>query len=86
MVTLAEELQFVKAYTYLLSVRYEGKLFFSIQAALALLLCYLPILSVLPLIENAVKHNVRGERGIFSGRTSSRHYLYGYPPGRWLGF
>ncbi len=58
MVTLAEELQFVKAYTYLLSVRYEGKLFFSIQAAPALLLCYLPILSVLPLIENAVKHNV----------------------------
>ena len=32
LVTLAEELQFVKAYTYLLSVRYEGKLFFSIQA------------------------------------------------------
>lgn len=58
MVTLAEELQFVKAYTYLLSVRYEGKLFFSVQAAPALLLCYLPILSVLPLIENAVKHNV----------------------------
>lgn len=58
MVTLAEELQFVKAYTYLLSVRYEGKLFYSIQAAPALLLYYLPILSVLPLIENAVKHNV----------------------------
>lgn len=58
MVTLAEELQFVKAYTHLLSVRYEGKLFFSIQAAPALLLYYLPILSVLPLIENAVKHNV----------------------------
>lgn len=58
LVTLAEELQFVKAYTYLLSVRYEGKLFFSIQANPPLLLWYLPILSVLPLIENAVKHNV----------------------------
>lgn len=58
MVTLAEELQFVKAYTYLLGVRYEGKLFFSIQAASALLLWHLPILSILPLIENAVKHNV----------------------------
>ena len=58
MVTLAEELQFVKAYTYLLGVRYEGKLFFSIQAAPALLLWHLPILSILPLIENAVKHNV----------------------------
>jgi hypothetical protein len=58
LVTLAEELQFVKAYTYLLSVRYEGRLFFSIQANTSYLLWYLPILSVLPLIENAVKHNV----------------------------
>ena len=48
----------MKAYTYLLGVRYEGKLFFSIQAEPALLLWSLPILSVLPLIENAVKHNV----------------------------
>jgi signal transduction histidine kinase len=58
LVTLAEELQFVKAYAYLLSVRYEGKLFFSIQANTSHMLCRLPILSVLPLIENAVKHNV----------------------------
>lgn len=58
LVTLAEELQFVKAYTYLLSVRYEGKLFFSIQADPPYLLWYLPILSILPLVENAVKHNV----------------------------
>lgn len=58
LVTLAEELQFVKAYTYLLSVRYEGKLFFSIQANSSHMLWYLPILSVLPLIENAVKHNI----------------------------
>lgn len=58
LVTLAEELQFAKAYTYLLGVRYEGKLFFSIQADPPYLLWYLPILSVLPLIENAVKHNV----------------------------
>lgn len=58
LVTLGEELQFVKAYTYLLSVRYEGKLFFSIQVEKSHLLWHLPILSVLPLIENAVKHNV----------------------------
>lgn len=57
-VTLAEELEFVKAYTYLLGVRYEGKLFFSIQAEPKLLLWHLPILSILPLIENAVKHNM----------------------------
>ncbi|MDH6358862.1 sensor histidine kinase YesM [Parabacteroides sp. PF5-9] len=58
LVSLAEELEFVKAYTYLLSVRYEGKLFFSIQVDSTYLLWYLPMLSVLPLIENAVKHNV----------------------------
>ena len=33
LVTLNEELNFVNAYTYLLSVRYENKLFFSIQVA-----------------------------------------------------
>ena len=33
LVTLDEELQFAKAYTYLLSVRYENKLFFSIRIA-----------------------------------------------------
>lgn len=58
LVSLSDELQFVKAYTYLLEVRYEGKLFFSIQIDPAYLFWNLPILSVLPLIENAVKHNV----------------------------
>jgi len=58
LVSLAEELEFVKAYTYLLSVRYEGKLFFSIQVDPLYLHWHLPILSILPLIENAVKHNV----------------------------
>lgn len=58
LVTLNEELNFVNAYTYLLSVRYENKLFFSIQVAEPCLPKRLPILSLLPLIENAVKHNI----------------------------
>lgn len=58
LVTLAEELEFVKAYTYLLQVRYEGKLFFSVQVEQTYLFWHLPILSILPLVENAVKHNV----------------------------
>ena len=58
LVTLNEELNFVNAYTYLLSVRYENKLFFSIQVAEPCLPKKLPILSLLPLIENAVKHNI----------------------------
>ena len=55
-------LQFVKAYTYLLGVRYEHKLFFSIQVEETYLRKKLPILSLLPLIENAVKHNVISKR------------------------
>lgn len=58
LVTLDEELQFAKAYTYLLSVRYENKLFFSIQIAEGCRQKRLPILSLFPLIENAVKHNI----------------------------
>jgi hypothetical protein len=58
LVSLDEELQFTKAYTYLLSVRYEHKLFFSIQVEEIFLKKKLPILSLLPLIENAVKHNI----------------------------
>lgn len=58
LVTLNDELNFVNAYTYLLSVRYENKLFFSIQVAELCLRKRLPILSLLPLIENAVKHNI----------------------------
>lgn len=58
LVSLDEELRFVKAYTYLLGVRYEHKLFFSIQVEETYLKKKLPILSLLPLIENAVKHNV----------------------------
>lgn len=58
LVTLDEELQFAKAYTYLLSVRYENKLFFSIRIAEGYRQKRLPILSLLPLIENAVKHNI----------------------------
>ena len=62
LVFLDEELQFVKAYTYLLGVRYEHKLFFSIQVEETYLRKKLPILSLLPLIENAVKHNVISKR------------------------
>ena len=62
LVSLDEELQFVKAYTYLLGVRYEHKLFFSIQVEETYLRKKLPILSLLPMIENAVKHNVISKR------------------------
>lgn len=58
LVTLDEELNFINAYTYLLSVRYENKLFFSFRIEDTCLQKRLPVLSLLPLVENAVKHNI----------------------------
>lgn len=58
LVPLDEELQFVKAYTFLLGVRYENKLFFSTRIAEDCQQKRLPVLCLLPLIENAVKHNI----------------------------
>lgn len=57
-VSLSDELDFVKAYTYLLSIRYEGKFSFSMDIDSKYLSYKLPVLSLLPLIENAIKHNI----------------------------
>ncbi|MGL5271928.1 MAG: sensor histidine kinase [Phocaeicola sp.] len=56
-VTLREELEFVKAYTYLLETRYEDN--FSVQFTIdnSLMEYALPPMAVQLLIENAVKHN-----------------------------
>ncbi|MCD7970145.1 MAG: histidine kinase [Alistipes sp.] len=56
--TLEEELKFVDAYKYLLEVRYDGKLFFDIDVAPEYLGWTMPSLTIQPLIENIVKHNV----------------------------
>jgi len=55
--TLADELQFLDAYRYLLEVRYADKLFFDIDIDPRCERMTLPSLSLQPLIENAVKHN-----------------------------
>lgn len=41
----------------MLSVKYEEKLTFDIQINPAYMSCQLPVLSLLPLIENVIKHN-----------------------------
>ncbi|MCD8102378.1 MAG: histidine kinase [Alistipes sp.] len=56
--TLEEELKFVDAYKYLLEVRYEGKLFFNIDVEERYRDWTMPSLTIQPLIENIVKHNV----------------------------
>ena len=57
LVTLNEELNFVNAYTYLLSVRYEINCFSQFRSQNPVYR-KTAILSLLPLIENAVKHNI----------------------------
>ncbi len=55
--TLSEELRFTEAYLYLLSIRYEDKLFWDVDIDERYLDWQLPAMSLMPLIENAVKHN-----------------------------
>lgn len=55
--TLGEELEFIRSYIYMLSKRYEGKLFFEFDIFDKLLDYQIPRLALLPLVENIVKHN-----------------------------
>jgi hypothetical protein len=57
LVSLAEELDFVRAYNYLLSVRFEGAIQIREEVAAHLLGCRVPPLTLQMLVENAVKHN-----------------------------
>lgn len=55
--TVADELQFLDSYRYLLEVRYADKLFFEIDIDPSYMERQMPSLALQPLIENAVKHN-----------------------------
>jgi sensor histidine kinase YesM len=57
LVTLGEELEFVKAFFYMMEIRFANKLVFSINVKDELRNLKLPVLSLLPLIENVVVHN-----------------------------
>ncbi len=58
LVRLEEELEFLDAYRYLLEIRYGGKITFKVDISGADRAMRLPVLSLLPLVENVVKHNV----------------------------
>ncbi len=58
MITLDEEMKFFEAYSYLLKIRYEDKLFFDVDIEDNCRGWILPALSLQPLLGNAVKHNV----------------------------
>jgi hypothetical protein len=57
LVSLEEELEFVQAFRYMLEVRYANKLIFSIVVAKEQLDLKIPVLSLLPLIDNIITHN-----------------------------
>lgn len=57
LVTLEEELEFVKAFFYMMEVRFANKLEFKVEVNSEMMSRNLPVLSVLPLIENVVVHN-----------------------------
>lgn len=56
-VTLREEMDFVEAYRYLMQMRYEENLRFTVEVEPAWIDDQLPPLSVQTLVENAIKHN-----------------------------
>lgn len=57
LVTLEEELEFVQAFRYMMEVRFANKLIFNIQVEKEKMALRIPVLSLLPLIDNAVVHN-----------------------------
>jgi sensor histidine kinase YesM len=58
LVTLREEIGFINAYRFLLEIRYEDKLRFSVRIPDESLEKHLPSVSLQPVVENVVKHNV----------------------------
>lgn len=56
-VTLEEEMKFVKAYIFMMKMRYEENLSFNIEINEHFNLYVLPPMSIQILIENAIKHN-----------------------------
>ncbi|MDL2266158.1 histidine kinase [Parabacteroides sp. OttesenSCG-928-G07] len=57
LVTLDEELQFVESFRYLMEVRYANKLTFGIEVDENKMNLRIPVLSLLPLVENVITHN-----------------------------
>jgi two-component system, LytTR family, sensor kinase len=61
LVSLSEELEFVKAYNYLLRIRFNDAIKLEIDLPQEILSSKVPPFSIQMLVENAVKHNVANE-------------------------
>ena len=57
LVTLGEELEFVEGFKYMMEVRFASKLVFTIDVPKERINLKIPVLSLLPLIDNVVVHN-----------------------------
>jgi len=57
LVTLGEELEFIQAFRYLMEIRFANKLVFEVKVNKNFLNLKIPVLSLLPLIDNVVVHN-----------------------------
>ncbi len=58
LVTLKEELEFVDAFRYMMEVRFANKLVFDIDIDDDMMNLKIPVLSLLPIIDNVVVHNM----------------------------
>lgn len=57
LVTLEEELEFVEAFRYMMEIRFANKLKYQIEISKEALSYKIPVLSILPLLDNIVVHN-----------------------------
>lgn len=57
LVTLGDEIRFVEAFSHVMQVRFVGKLTFNINIGTDNMDAKLPVLSLLPLLENVTTHN-----------------------------
>lgn len=58
LVTLADELAFVNAFRYMMEVRFANKLEYNVKVDSSKLTTRLPVLSILPILDNVVVHNM----------------------------
>ncbi len=58
LVTLDEELEFMQSFRYMMEVRFASKLIFTIDVDTDMTNLKIPVLSLLPLIDNVVVHNI----------------------------
>lgn len=58
LVTLDEELEFVEAFRYMMEIRFANKLEYCIEVDRDTLSYQIPVLSIMPLLDNVVVHNI----------------------------